>query len=147
MKKLLYILWIVGMTSIMASCYREKTAETEHHAYAGEDSAMVADSISFATKHHYSVGYNFIVHNDSIELIAQLPEEHVSQLETDTLAMMHNQQLAVMDIHIVPQDSVDSVWVKLISEEGETGWIHESELLPNVVPTDPISQFIMSSSL
>lgn len=131
------------MVSMMASCYREKSADVEHHAYAGQDSAMVADSISFATKHHYSIGYNFVVHNDSIELIAQLPEEHVSQLETDTIAMSHNQQLAVMDVHIVPQDSVDSVWVKLISEDGTTGWIHESELLPNVVPTDPISQFIM----
>ena len=114
-----------------------------HDALAEQDSTIVEDSISFYSTHHYSVGYNFIVHNDSLHLIAQQPEEQVSQLATDTFTIPHNQQLAVSDIRIIPQDSIDSVWVQLVSEQGRLGWIHETELLPAVVPTDPISQFIM----
>ena len=152
-RKAIYILLTIMLT---ASCYREKSPADEHDAYAEQDmtgttallsperdSTLVADSLSFYSQHHYGIGYNFIVHNDSLYLIAQQPEEHVSQLVTDSFTVGHDQRLAVMDVRIVPQDSIDSVWVQLISEEGMTGWIHESRLLPNVVPTDPISQFIM----
>ena len=92
---------------------------------------------------HYSIGYNFIVKGDSIILISQQPEEHVSQLETDSFSIRHNRHLAVTDINILPQDSIDSVWVQVVSDQGRLGWIHERQLLNNVVPTDPISQFIM----
>ena len=141
MKKLLNIL-IIGALVFLSSCYHDKRSDT-HDALPDQDSAAVADSISFYSTHHYSIGYNFVVHDDSIELISQQPEEHVSQLVTDTFAVYHPQHLAVTDIRIIPQDSIDSVWVQLIGEEGQIGWIHETELLPAVTPTDPISQFIM----
>lgn len=143
MKKLLHILYIIGIVTMASSCYRDKLPSDEHDALPAQDSAAIVDSISFYTQHHYSIGYNFIIHNDSIEIINQQPEEHVSQLVTDTTALYNSQHVAVMDIRIVPQDSVDSVWVQLICENGISGWIHETSLLPNVVPTDPISQFIM----
>ena len=127
-----------------ASCYREKPVADVQGDIAEGDSAVVVDStLASGIKRHYGIGYNFVVHKDSIALIVQQPEEHVSQLVTDTIKVGQDQQLAVMDIRILPQDSIDSVWVRLISEEGMSGWTRESTLLADVVPTDPISQFIM----
>ena len=123
------------------ACYNEKDSDNE--TASGEDSISISDSVSFYESHHYTIGYNFVVHSDSVQLILQQPEEHVSQLVTDTFSIAHDLQLAVTDIRIIPQDSIDSVWVQLIGEDGTLGWIHETELLANVTPTDPISQFIM----
>ena len=58
-------------------------------------------------------------------------------------SVMKDHQVVVGDIRIIPQDSIDSVWVQLATDEGKWGWIHETELLPSVVPVDPISQSIM----
>lgn len=128
--------------AMTASCYRDKPAKSGQGTTT-DSVTTVTDTVTSDSLRHYGIGYNFIVHDDSLLLIEQQPEEHVSQLEIDTIAIDHNKQLAVMDIRMVPQDSIDSVWVQLISEDGTSGWIHESTLLPNVVPTDPISQFIM----
>ena len=125
-------LLLLAMTT--TSCYRERLHTFDENT---EDSVFLEGS------RHYSVGYNFIVNSDSIILISQQPEEHVSQLQTDSFSIPYNQQLAVSDIHILPQDSIDSVWVQVVSEKGRLGWIHEKELMTSVVPTDPISQFIM----
>ena len=132
---------IILICCLLTACYNDKQQREDglHDALTEQDSTAAADSISFYSTHHYSVGYNFIVHNDSLQLIVQQPEEKVSQLATDTFTIPHNQQLAVSDIRILPQDSIDSVWVQLVSERGRLGWIHETELLPAVVPTDPIS--------
>ena len=46
----------------------------------------------------------------------------------------------------MPQDSIDSVWVQLATEDNTFGWSRESNLLPRVVPDDPISEFIMTFS-
>lgn len=143
MNKLLHIILSIFFAFAIISCYHGKRTNPHDAMPADEDSIEIADSISFNTTHHYGVGYNFIVHNDSIYLISQQPEEHVSQLVTDSFTIHHDEQIAVTDIRIIPQDSIDSVWVQLISEGGVLGWIHETELLPNVTPTDPISQFIM----
>lgn len=48
--------------------------------------------------------------------------------------------VAEFDVH--PQDSVDSVWVKVARDQETIGWIQEHKLLENIVPVDPISQFI-----
>ena len=41
------------------------------------------------------------------------------------------------DIRIMSVDSIDSVWVQVARDQQTFGWIHESKLLPNVVPDDP----------
>ena len=122
------------LLTTMTSCYRERL-----HTF----NENTEDTLFLEGSHHYSVGYNFVVNSDSIILISQQPEEHVSQLQTDSFSIPRNQHLAVSDIHILPQDSIDSVWVQVVSEKGRLGWIHEKEMLASVVPTDPISQFIM----
>lgn len=133
------------VSTVLSSCYHGQK-QTNHDAVTSEDSMIVDDSTYFQTSHHYGIGYNFIVHHDSIMLIVQQPEEHISLLVTDTFYVKRNTHVAVSDIRILPQDSIDSVWVQLISETGQTGWIHETQLLPDVVPTDPISQIIMMFS-
>ena len=143
MRKLLHILVTMITASIITSCYNSNKTDDN---IATEDSVAVGDTMSFYNTHHYGIGYNFIVHSDSIQLIEQQPEEHISLLVTDTIHVSHNTHIAVTDIRILPQDSIDSVWVQIISETGQMGWTHETELLPNVVPTDPISQFIMMFS-
>ncbi len=139
--KLLHKIILLMAVVCMTACYNN--SDKKHNALPQNDSTATSDSVDFYSTHHYTIGYNFVVHSDSLQLIAQQPEEHVSQLVTDTFSIPHNQQLAVMDIRIIPQDSIDSVWVQLTSEKGRIGWAHEKELLTDVVPTDPISQFIM----
>lgn len=137
------ILFIYGM---LASCYsntKNIDNEEQQHDALIEYSEEQIDSISFYSTHHYTDGYNFVVYKDSIMLIAQQPEEKVSEMPIDSFPVMKEHHVVVGDIRIVPQDSIDSVWVQLATDEGQWGWIHETELLPRVVPDDPISQFII----
>lgn len=131
---------LLNMLMLLSSCYRNNA---DNHDIIVSDSTSTNDSTSFYYTHHYSIGYNFVVHGDSLLLISQQPEEYVSQLTTDTFSVKHNIQIAVSDIRTIPQDSIDSIWVQVIAENGKIGWTHETEMLKNVVPTDPISQFIM----
>lgn len=123
-------------------CYHRHGIKTKSAALV-QYSDKQLDSISFSTTHHYTNKFNFMVYADSLMLIRQQPEEYVNHLPTDSFAVKRNCLLVVSDIRMIPQDSIDSVWVQLATEENEFGWIHESNLLPKVVPDDPISQFIM----
>ncbi|MDO4932126.1 MAG: zinc ribbon domain-containing protein [Prevotellaceae bacterium] len=142
MRRLLYILVIIQLCVCITSCYHERTPN-KHDALTVPDSLEMTDSMPFHATHHYGIGYNFLVNSDSLLLIQQQPEEHISLLVTDTIYIPYDTHIAVADIRILPQDSIDSVWVQLVDEQGSTGWVHETEMLRNVVPTDPISQFIM----
>lgn len=131
----------------LSSCYRDTSKNTDesqqHDALVKEYDNDSIDSISFYSSHHYTEGYNFKVDADSISLLVQQPEEMVSNMEIDTFSVYEGHHIVVGDIRILPQDSIDSVWVYLATDEGKWGWIHETELLPRVVPEDPVSQFIM----
>lgn len=100
------------------------------------------DSLRFDREHHYSENYNFVVNADSLLILKQLPEEAVVGMPTDTLRLTRGDHVVVAEIHMVPTDKVDSVWVQVAHDQFTFGWIHESELLPSVVPDDPVSQFI-----
>lgn len=100
------------------------------------------DSLSFRVKHHYSQGFNFIVTSDSLMLLRQQPEEAVNEMTTDSFAVKKGKEVVVADIRILPIDKQDSVWVQIATEDYAFGWIHESRLLKQVDPADPISQFI-----
>ena len=104
------------------------------------------DSLSFRVKHHYSQGFNFIVTSDSLMLLLQQPEEAVNEMTTDSFAVKKGKEVAVADIRILPIDKQDSVWVQIATEDYAFGWIHESRLLKQVDPADPISQFISTFS-
>lgn len=117
------------------------------------------DSLSFTSTHHYTKNYNFIVTSDSLVLFRQQPEELVSRTElpeagqwvaerrdTDSIVISHGDRLVVAEIRILPNDSIDSVWVQLARDQMTFGWIHETQLLTNVVPDAPVSQFISTFS-
>jgi hypothetical protein len=131
----------IGM---MTSCYH-KQAPKKNEAFV-DLSERQLDSISFSSTHHYTNKYNFVVKEDSLTLLRQQPEELVNDLPTDSFCVKKGKLLVVSDIRILPQDTIDSVWVQLGTEDAQIGWIHESRMLPNVVPDDPISQFISTFS-
>lgn len=144
-KSMIWQVLLLGILLMLSSCYHRHNSHQQHAAMV-EYSDRQLDSISFSTTHHYTNKFNFLVFKDSLELMRQQPEEYISGLPVDTFAVKKNHLLVVTDIRMVPQDSIDSVWVQLATENNDFGWIQESKLLPRVVPDDPISEFIMTFS-
>lgn len=144
-KTTIWQVMLLGILLMLSSCYHRHNSHQQHAAMV-EYSYRQLDSISFSTTHHYTNKYNFLVFKDSLELMRQQPEEYISGLKVDTFAVKKNHLLVVTDIRMVPQDSIDSVWVQLAAENNDFGWVRESKLLPRVVPDDPISEFIMTFS-
>ena len=136
---------LLGMVFMLSSCYHRHGQRQQPAAFV-EYSDRQLDSISFSTTHHYTNKFNFLVFKDSVNLIQQQPEEVLSGLEIDSFSVQKNHLLVVTDIRMVPQDSIDSVWVQLATEDNTFGWSRESNLLSRVVPDDPISEFIMTFS-
>lgn len=154
-------------------CYHKKTpssfrlpdsiqeAQISRRLEAGDDSVLKqndkdqiewsgtrskVDSLAFRVKHHYSQGFNFVIIPDTLMLLRQQPEEAVNDMKTDSFAVKKGKEVVVADIRILPNDKQDSVWVQIATEDYAFGWIHESQLLKQVVPADPISQFISTFS-
>ena len=134
-------LLMLCLTLLLSGCYHRHAQSA--HAGQIQWSDRQRDSLSFYSTHHYTNKYNFVVAADSLLLLSQQPEEFVNHLPTDSFAVKKNSLLVVSDIRMIPQDSIDSVWVQLGTEDNGFGWTRESNLLPRVVPDDPISQFIM----
>ena len=124
---------------LCSSCYHQNTKNINENLL---DSVGQNDSSHFKATHHYGSNYNFVVKADSLVLSKQQPEETLSHLQEDSLVVYKNDHLVVADIRIMSADSIDSVWVQVARDQQTFGWIHESKLLPNVVPDDPISLFI-----
>lgn len=144
-KTTIWQVMLLGILLMLSSCYHRHNSHQQHAAMV-EYSDRQLDSISFSTTHHYTNKYNFLVFKDSLELMRQQPEEYISGLKVDTFAVKKNHLLVVTDIRMVPQDSIDSVWVQLATDNNDFGWVRESKLLRRVVPDDPISEFIMTFS-
>lgn len=145
LRKLMMTVLTLSLAVLLSGCYHRHSTKNQHAALV-EYSDRQLDSISFSSTHHYTNKYNFVVCADSLMLIRQQPEEFVSHLPIDSFAVKRNCLLVVSDIRMIPQDSIDSVWVQLATEENTFGWTHESQMLPKVVPDDPISQFILTFS-
>ena len=73
------ILCMLSILLMFSSCYHRR-AHHQMHAAMVEYSNKQLDSISFSTTHHYTNKFNFLVFKDSLELIAQQPEEFLSNL-------------------------------------------------------------------
>ncbi|MBO7098855.1 MAG: zinc ribbon domain-containing protein, partial [Bacteroidaceae bacterium] len=91
----------------------------------------------------YAVNDNFYLTSDSIWLQSQEPL-HNMPIDTlsDSILLYYNDPLVVAQIVVIPEDSIDSVWVKVARDQFAQGWIHQSDFLASVVPDDPISEFI-----
>lgn len=143
MKTSKYTALLLLMITMLASCYHRP------HRYAnvtGEITGVQTDTMSFYTLHHYTVNYNFIVRSNSLTLVAQQPEEVLSNMPTDSFTVRHGEHLVVADFRTLPQDPADSVWIQVATASRHFGWVHEGKLLRSVVPDDPISEFISTFS-
>jgi hypothetical protein len=91
----------------------------------------------------YAVNDNFFLAADSMRLQTQEPL-HNMPIDTlsDSIMLFYNDPLVVAQIVVIPEDSIDSVWVKVARDQFAQGWIHQSDFLACVVPDDPISEFI-----
>ena len=161
MRKLLYIIWgilivsCVGGTasqpsdSIPADSDSVPTIVNIVDTALVEDSTLMditpqqVDSLVFRLTHHYSENFNFLVKADSLRLI---PRE--GDLITDTCHVYKDDVIAVAEIKTIPGDSIDSIWVKVASNQTTMGWIPENELLKGTTPDDLISEMLdaLSSS-
>ena len=92
----------------------------------------------------YGVNYNFEVWGDSFILQSDQPTHNhpISTVVDSSNVIYHGDPLVVAQIMVIPEDSVDSVWVKVARDQLTMGWMHESDLIAKAVPSDPISQFI-----
>ena len=108
-----------------------------------EDSTLMditpqqVDSLMFRLTHHYAENFNFLVKADSLQLI---PRE--GDIILDTCHVYKDDIIAVAAIKTVPGDSIDSIWVKVASNQTTMGWIRESELLKGTTPDDLISEML-----
>ena len=137
-----WLMMVMLLTLLTTSCYQQH--RRWHSPYRFSERQL--DSLSFFSTHHYTNNYNFVVRKDSLMLLQQLPEELISGMQTDSFSMPKGTHLVVADIRMVPTDTIDSVWVQLANDSSVFGWARESQLLPRVMPDDPISEFISKFS-
>lgn len=91
----------------------------------------------------YAVNDNFYLTSDSMWLQSQEPLHNMPiNTLSDSILLYYNDPLVVAQIVVIPEDSIDSVWVKVARDQFAQGWIHQSDFLACVVPDDPISEFI-----
>lgn len=129
-----FVALCLPLSFIFTSCYNPNEPTSD----AWNLTELQLDSISFSTTHHYSQNYNFIVKADSLWIVRQAPDE----LPFDSTVLVRGDRVVVADIITMPEDSIDSVWVKIARDQATQGWIRENMMLPVVEPDDPISQFI-----
>ena len=141
MRQIFLPFFFLLVASILSSCYYSHPNKLDHWVSTG---AQYVDSVNFMIAHHYWEGYNLET-TDSFQLTQTLPESFEEQ-EISHLMIKAKEHLVVADIRYVPTDSVDSVWVKVASEQFTQGWVREKTLLSKATPSDPISKFINNFS-
>ena len=128
---------------VLTACYRP--ASNSNSAFIPDATDELAtDTLSSELVRAYGVGYNFIVDADSLLLLEDRPA-HWSEgaVETsDSLWLRRKETIVVAAFLVIPEDSIDSVWVKVARDQLTMGWLHEGELLTGCYPDDPISAFI-----
>ncbi len=92
---------------------------------------------------YYKVNDNFTVKSDSLSLQC---EEPMHNRPVDTLSgcvsLYEGDRFVVAQIMTIPEDSIDSVWVKLARDQTAMGWLRQNAFLENSIPDAPIPQFI-----
>ena len=95
LRSILHVVAFALSVSLLVSCYKPAPG--------------------FTATHHYNQNFNFIVKSDSISLY-ELPDS-----VTDSTLVYQGEQLVVAEIKIIPEDSIDSVWVKLARDQMSQG--------------------------
>ena len=98
-------------------------------------SRKTKDSLTYLSKYHYTWNTNLEVLDDSVRLeYLPLKDAYVNLYKGD--------RVVVAEFSVHPQDSVDSIWIKVAHSQEVQGWVRNKELVGSFVPTDSISQFI-----
>ncbi len=139
MTKFTYIFLCVLLSGLFGACYYPQS----DYADAWDLTDERRDSMDFEARHHYTENFNFLVTGDTLFLQEKRPSLCLpTGGDTLGVSVVEDDRLVVADILIVPQDTVDSVWVKVARDQLTMGWVHETDLLANVIPDDSISYFI-----
>ena len=130
---------LLAMIMLLTACYHRGQQTPD----AWDLTRQQYDSISFSTTHHYTQNYNFVVNADHLPLA-----DNVADQAFDTLYVVRGERIVVAAIQTVPADTIDSIWVKVASNQITMGWIPENELLKGATPNDLISEMLdaLSSS-
>ena len=134
------VFWFWGLcVFLLSSCYRSSSYDD---SWSVSESSVY--SLDFMKRHHYGLNYNFKVCSDSLWLQGDRPmhTDFKGTYFADSIYLYPGDLVVVADLAIIPEDSVDSVWVKVARDQYTMGWVHESSLLKQVVPNDSISEFI-----
>ena len=124
------VLGILLCMALLASCrYTPPVLSGE------EVDQRARDSVAYLFERHYTWNTNLVLQADSINLVALPLKESYS-----TLRQGDHVVVAELDVH--PNDSVDSIWVKLAHSQEVQGWVRECEMKRAFVPADSISQAI-----
>lgn len=137
------LLAVIMALTMFSGCYQERARHASSFQTAADENV---DTTAFSLPLNYSVNYNFVVRADSLSLLRQQPEEFLHGMSTDSVAVFRGDNIVVADICVIPDDVLDSLWVKVARDQETIGWVRESSLLPAVVPDDPISQFVLTFS-
>jgi len=126
------MVWVLLLfLSLMAVSCRYSRPDLDDERF----SADARDSLAYLFQRHYTWNTNLEVCADSVNL-ACLPVK-------DCYNMLYKGDRAVVaEFAVHPADSVDSIWVKLAHSQEIQGWLRESEMMHDFVPTDSISQAI-----
>lgn len=134
----LYCIFIITLAMTAASCY----APPQHIILDAADSSN--DSTAQHISRPYGIGYNMLVISDSLLLVEDRPmhwSEGVTE-SSDSVWLTQHDRMVIAALTVIPEDSIDSIWVKVARDQLTMGWIHEKDLLQATTPDDPISQFI-----
>ena len=125
MRRFLYILHFTLYITLLVGCKPSPSEELE------------------GAERPWDIDYNFVLSADSLVLQEDRPMHLLIVPEqTDSFVVYKDDPLVVAQIEVIPEDSIDSIWVKVARDQVTQGWVHESKLMASVVPDDPISQGI-----
>lgn len=125
--------------SFLVACFLCLSFSACHYSRPDLDDEQMSektrDSLNYLYDYHYTLNSNLELNVDSI-LLERLP------VKDAYVPLYRGDRVVVAEFAIHPQDSVDSVWVKLAHSQDVQGWVRDKELKRSFVPTDSISQFI-----
>lgn len=140
-----YIL-LLFLPLLILSCQQQKVINVNEY---WDMSAEKRDSLDFIQLHHYSINYNFLLTADSLLLNPLSPNNSETFSEiTSSIVVRKGDKLVVAATAYTLNDSTKkrTYFVKVARDQNTMGWVEEEFLQKNVVPCDPISQFIHTFS-
>lgn len=115
---------------VLFSCYYQTPDSS-----AWDIPKLRCDSLSYPETYH-------ITFNSNLELTADSLSLHELFVEDDVGIVRKGDKLVIADFMLLPQDTIDSLWIKVAHDQLTMGWVRSIDLLSNTVPVEPVSKFI-----